>query len=503
MDYRVNNLTEALKLAEKFQLEGTYQLFRGQSKDWEVLSTIQRLNDDSFAAKRNELNNLLCFFRENILLSKYVEQGVSNEFLAIAQHYGCATNFIDFTSDPKVAFHFATSSKNSKVGDECVIVCLNVKDFDRFNDDLEKHISFYSKRNITIPRILDVDISNLWRIQAQKGCFLELTFKGYDVFHYHFDRIYFPYDEPFSGIQPIDIYPDRKSPIEIELDKFFMNELMLKNNELLKSDNFYHLIYMPEPTIDEFNIVFKDYENLEIHNSWNTISNDWQTEKNTNWIETTKRKVLSIKYDDFLNSQERLIEFVDYLEIFKNELILIKIDTLQIESKLLETLSLKVNQIYDGMRVLPYTSLQIGFAIRNFLIITNSFDNLENKIEIEFGENDNGTGYYSRSFLLENDLSDIFREDIISHLNSLWVMTNLFENDEKEPNWDNINQKQIDDLLYSTSMFFLQLPLDIRKIASFDHFVNLFAEKIVPFQMYLNRQSVLYNPSIIRRIGRP
>ena len=303
MDYRVNSMMEALQLSEQLQTDGTYNLFRGQSKDWEVLSTIQRIDDSGIDSKRKEISNLYFFFQDNIILKSYLESETKNEFWAIAQHYGCATNLIDFTSDPKVALFFATNSKNSKVGDECVIICLNVDDLNKFNEVLEKSISFYSKRNIPVPRIIDVDITNLWRIQAQKGCFLNLTLKGYDVFHYHFDRIYFPFSEPYTGIPTVDIYPERKSPIEIELDKFFMDELMLKNMELIKSNNFIEVITMTAPTIDEFNIVFKDYDTLTVHNSWQNANVHWNIEKKINWKESTERKIIDLDLNEILNDK--------------------------------------------------------------------------------------------------------------------------------------------------------------------------------------------------------
>lgn len=456
---------------------------------------------------KKEIHNLYCFFQDNNILNPYLKSETKNEFWAIAQHYGCATNLIDFTSDPKVAIFFATNSKNSKIGDECVIICLNLDDFNKFNSNLENGVSYFSKRNLRIPRIIDLDITNLWRIQAQKGCFMELGFKNYDVFLYHFDRIYFPFTEPFAGISTNDIYPERKSPIEIELDKFFMNELMCKNTELIKSDNLFNIISMDDPPIEEFNIVFKDYNNLTIHDSWLNTNIQWDIEKKINWKKTAERKIIDIDLNKILTEQDGLICINDKIENRENEIITFNIINEKYDLKLIENLNDKLNRLYDGMIVLPFTTKQIAIAIYNYLKIQSLFDKFNEKLEIEFGESLDGTGYYTRSYIFKKDLSKILRKDILSHLNDLWVIDGLFGDNipsgDIKRDFENVTQKQIDELFYTTSMFFLQLPLDIRMIVDFENFVNLYAEKIIPFQIYLDRQTILFNPYLIRRFGRP
>jgi hypothetical protein len=69
--YRVQNLSEALDLAENFKLSGKYNLFRGQAQNWKVQSTIGRLSKKSQKQIEDKLIRLYEFFETESSLKKY------------------------------------------------------------------------------------------------------------------------------------------------------------------------------------------------------------------------------------------------------------------------------------------------------------------------------------------------------------------------------------------------------------------------------------------------
>ena len=70
---------------------------------------------------------------------------------------------------------------------------------------------------------------DLWRLEAQRGRFF---FCPYDHIErlYDFDRICFPKTHRYPMIHPEEIYPTRKSHLEILLDQYFMNERLIESS---------------------------------------------------------------------------------------------------------------------------------------------------------------------------------------------------------------------------------------------------------------------------------
>jgi transcription termination factor NusB len=484
-DKVVGSMKEALELIKKFKEEGKYDLFRGQAKNWEVMSSAVRTNDVSRVIK--EIENFGYFCANNELLKPYINLDKSNEFIAIAQHYGLKTNFIDFTSSPEVAMYFATHDKSCEVGQQNVIVCLNRKEFE--NDVSSGGFIHFllSKQNLPIPCIIDVDLTNLWRLKAQKGCFLELLLGSFDSKIYDFDRIFFPYSEPFDGIQKKDIYPERKSPIEIEIDKFFMDMRMIKSQETLKqimANLVHHEIVIDYSTVVKIqNIIFKDISTLQKHYSWETIDNKWNDERQIKWEYQSNRSQIQVDIQKLISSDSVYFnQFVNTIAEHRNTLINIEIiNTKHFNSNISE----KLERLFDGMNVLPYSNIQIASAIKELLNIEMNF-NKNDKVEVELGERNSGGGYYTRSFILEQDYQYLLREDILEYINLEFL--SKYEISE--------------DIIKNVSESIISSACDIRLISDFNKLVDLFAMRIIPFQIYLNRNTILFNPAKIRIFGR-
>jgi hypothetical protein len=479
MNYEAESMKEALELTKIFKEEGKYNLFRGQAKNWEVMSSASRVNDDSRVIK--EIINFGHFCANNELLKPYLN---SDEFIAIAQHYGLMTNFIDFTSSPEVAMYFATHDKSCEVGQQSVIICLNRKEFE--NEVSNGFIqSLIQKQTLPIPCIIDVDLTNLWRLKAQKGCFLELRLGGFDRNIYGFDRIFFPYLEPFDGIQKKDIYPERKSPIEIEIDKFFMDMQMREGQKTLNQimPNFLHVDIDYSTSVKIQNIIFKDFSTLQKHYSWEIIDNKWNDERQIKWEYQSNRGKIQVDIQKLISSDSVYFnQFVNTIAEHRNTLINIEIiNTKHFNSNISE----KLERLFDGMNVLPYSNVQIASAMNELLNIELNFNEID-KIEVELSERNSGKGYYTRSFILEQDYQYLLREDILEYINPEF----LSEYEISEDIIKNVSES----IMYSAC--------DIRLISDFYKLVYLFALRIIPFQIYLDRDTILFNPAKIRIFGR-
>jgi len=214
---KVANVEEAIELAENLKQQGKYNWFRGQVRaDWLPSSSAERKLKGGSSSK--DLNEDLFRFLDWARLVPelaYLED-VSNEhsLFAIRQHYGYPTTYIDFTTDPSVAGFFASdTSQQPEEGTVSAIFCLDTNDLVDFYIRHKKYIGEDMK-----VEPVTVDVSNLWRLQAQHGHFLHTNHDWYKI--YDMDRIEFPWTG-LAAYPPRDqIYPTHKSHLEHLLDEF-------------------------------------------------------------------------------------------------------------------------------------------------------------------------------------------------------------------------------------------------------------------------------------------
>jgi len=138
------------------------------------------------------------------------------------------TNYIDFSKDPKVAAYFATNSNVNTRGQDSCIICLNSTHFEKVIEFIKPLLAKYLKRNDARPQIVDIHVKNLWRLQAQKGAFLYSPFPNLETL-YSFNKILFLFDQPYTGKIEEQIYPTKKSRLELDLDRFFETDRKRKS----------------------------------------------------------------------------------------------------------------------------------------------------------------------------------------------------------------------------------------------------------------------------------
>jgi hypothetical protein len=130
--YEVASVEEAIVLANRLKAEGTYDWFRGQTKEWPPHTTALRLkiSRNTNALDRNkERISMFCKWLEVLEELRYLLNPASvHALFAILQHYGFATSYLDFTTDPAVAGFFASDLPQSGSTETGCIYCLKRSD---------------------------------------------------------------------------------------------------------------------------------------------------------------------------------------------------------------------------------------------------------------------------------------------------------------------------------------------------------------------------------------
>jgi hypothetical protein len=230
--FRVDSVNEAVHLAEGLRQTRKYDWFRGQTVAWPPLPTIIRRTQEQQKEALDRLDRFDRWCRMSPILSKMAED--IDAVTAIAQHYGLDTPMMDFTTEPAVAGFFASYGDPATIRDEqaqasrdsCIIM-LNTADFAPWCKPIAEAVGQRSA-----PRMVNIDVTDLWRLQAQRGVFLYCPTGNLERV-YGFSRISFPYTGLVKQPLPSYIYPERKSSLEQAIDSYFHHEIVTAGDELV------------------------------------------------------------------------------------------------------------------------------------------------------------------------------------------------------------------------------------------------------------------------------
>ena len=215
LDIEVDSIEEAIIEVNRLKIEKGYDLFRGQSGLWPVISGLNRLDDE------NREQTLKKAFLIKQYISEFEKVNEQDKIIAVLQHYELPTNFIDFTTDPNVAAYFTTLISGREPNEYACIICIDTEEIKFFLDILykemkEKHLD--GEKKLPNAEIIDICVDNLLRQKAQKGKFLFLPFIGFEI-RLPFKRIVFKNSKDnVKKFNREDFYPKEKSKLEENID---------------------------------------------------------------------------------------------------------------------------------------------------------------------------------------------------------------------------------------------------------------------------------------------
>ena len=481
-DIVVNNLNDALKLAEDYKKSGKYDLFRGQSGIWPLISSRNRLDDDGLEEANARLSKLFGWSVENRFSENldFVE--------TIAQHYGIPTLLIDFTTDPRVAGYFASDKSGYEPNEYSCIYCLNTIDF-------SKKISFFKKisklSENSYPRLLNVNIDNLWRLEAQRGKLLYQPAINFDSL-YSAHRIVFKInDNDIKYFEESYIYPKVKSALEENLDRFFYYEKQEK-----RIDSLHELMNQIKDSgmhIEHFEMDDELYIKEFISDEEKLFEHKWKQEDLEKWdnrivekykdIYTTEKFLFKIDSFEYKEKNKVLIfeQFTNFLSKDNNirrKAIMLSIVDNKKNIELVKKFEQYSNLIWNGMRKLPYTNDEIAEVLGNLIQI----------LDISVFEYEK----YDKNFL------KIGFSDIIGAGNNAFVNSHLLYEAMRD-DLENCIVENTKDV--STIIYHIRSPELLYK---FESLKKLFVKSIILSQVvYGGNDFVIFSPTEVRVLGLP
>jgi hypothetical protein len=351
--------------------------------------------------------------------------------MAIAQHYGMPTPFLDFTTDPDVAAFFASDiSGELRPKQYACILCLNRETLKKSWAELNKRHS--EQQGFELVRVIEIGVKNLWRLQAQKGIFLDIRVDPnfFEMFSFML-HIYFPLPEHHDGSLNAKYYPVNKSHVELLLDQHFLIETY--------EDREKHLLEMFGTKITAGHLdftgeakCFKGESYPDVHASWtNDALAPWLIEPDEIYEGDSRVHTLTIDRRLNANAATALLR-TQIVAILKENgtryrlsnawLVQDETGKAVVKDGMDEDgqayIGVGVRLIYDGMRPKPYEDKEIASAIASYITLScYPFSETMNGWWGEvIGIEMDGGGVRVRGFCSKFDLANALRLDFASHL---------------------------------------------------------------------------------------
>lgn len=468
--HRVASAEKALQLAREFQQEERFDLFRGQVRMWRAISTYARLalaNDGSAELASGRLADFVTWAHQQPHLRQLAEANPQREldtYAAIAQHYGLATNLMDFTTSPEVAAYFATSSFAGK-GESGAIICARRADIveqSRQGDSNAHHLEFVELR-----------IPDLWRLHAQEGVFALCNSHFEDVF-YGLEWILFPPTRHPIGRRPEQVYPVEKSRLEILLEQYFDREAEVEAAAVRRK--IWEGIPGPksEWNMDEDPGRSSKY-GLPRQASWDRASNSvWRSTVPTVYAGQAVVVALSPLADE-----TSFVELLTADTKLRGKCVSWKLPGDLADVRTEEYL----DELWNGIRALPYSDVEVARAMATCFHLSRSGETpWPDGLNVAFAAQDS-TPY--RANVSWRALQDCLAVDMDGTFDQIW------QGKKRSPSLG------LRDLL--AHVYYPDYLFD------FQRFATLFAEQVVPVQVVFRTKgkSILYSPGDLKTFGLP
>ncbi len=483
---RAVDVTEAVAVAERLKELGEALWFRGQTRDWPKLApTIWRLPPESVESAKRQFSRLADWAQRTPGLEELSAD--PDALLAVAQHYGVPTPFLDFTTDPRIAGFFATDHDGPLDGIESVIVCLDLVEARRLWGDVAR------MRQEPVPQLLTLDVPNLWRLEAQHGTFVWCPYDSLDS-PYPLARIVFPSTGSYN-VARRDIYPERASPLERLLNQFFQAEENRGGMNAIAKE-----LDEAEVAYDRLDFEAHEYrpeafaQAPDPHPSWEPAAiRPWLALDREYWRDSAAGPPRELQF--WLESPTLMALRVASLiaRICRDDPSLrsgsprwsIDVDT---GKEFCELLRLGFQQVWDGMARLPYTANEIALAMGTTaaLILARELEGDDagavesifgDSVAVEIARSDSRS--HSRAWARVASIRETVRDDFEA----------LLVPGERQAT-------------FALAANLLMTARNPRLLFAFDRLKTLFARELIPTQVALDRQHpTTFSPARVDVIG--
>ncbi len=501
--YEVANIEEAVELAYQLKAEGRYDWFRGQVRDWPPVSSAYRVraSGDAEKVKMAEVRYEMFFeWLGTIPELRHLQRPENDhDCFAIMQHYGIPTHYIDFTIDPGVAGFFAADTTSPPTEGKSCIYCLNTSDL----MSLWNAMKDLDARKGASVELVTIDVRNLWRLKAQHGVFLASNYR-WDI-DYPMDRIVFPYSGYPSSPTRVRIYPKDKSPLEQLLDQYFDLEASRLTTNWLKdwiidrtargnNASYAEWEVWPEGFYAE---AFIDGAHLTPLESWNPDAlQPWEIDPEEDYHQSIG-PTLELRLTPGAESAKirKSVSF-GVRQILRSDPVIRSKTVNWVFTDLpaslsQEELNVALRPVWNGMRRLPYTDDEIAdaFGSVSALLMIGCRKEATSDGQMKlfsqcFGEcmkvgfaNRDGSG--SLGFAAHESLREALRPDMAE-----LVAPEYMDFAKDAPDLFKI--------IYNPRLMF-----------KFNEFKSMFAREVIPAQVVLQRQLILFNPTRLMTFGIP
>ena len=409
MRIEATGISEAIRIATEGARSGRWDLFRGQSDaDWPVTSSAERLSESARKEAFKRATDFAAWAQSVPAMNGYVIN--MDSLWAIAQHYGLATLFIDFSDDPRVAAFFAADTdRDYEKGHRAALICVNTLNFNRFWEYAGPTL-FEKIEKPAYPEFIRIDVENLWRLQQQKGSFLWNPVFGIERF-YEFDRIIFPYEKNDPAIPAKhEIYPLDQSDLEKILTRFFMNEKMREAADFIDSLD----VAKFDWPVESYEVASWAHEDVPVSEDW-TNTAAWNAIQVQHASSALPGTLIDV---DLSGALEQIAgEFTvtlspEFIEKNRNGVLTIRPSMEPNKSQRL--LIACVRRLWNGMRTLPYGPDEINTALRRMLELFPVAQEKSHRqamgpesLYVEMAHNVDGRGGYSRADLDPKTLIEV------------------------------------------------------------------------------------------------
>jgi len=493
----VSDVRQAIDLALRKRDAGEYDWFRGQAKNYPLAPSFARRTEPERQRALEKLGRFESWVHNTPGLEELAEAG-ADHVLAVAQHYGLPTQFLDFTTDPEIAGFFACDSDDLVPGETSCIICLNTVDLAQF----WQHIP----AKWAPPEFLRIDVSNLWRLQAQQGVFLFCPYQNIEKI-YSFDRILFPARVKASKAMRERMYPARKSQLEVLLDHYFMNELLIEGDRRMASTAAAMTVVRLDPLPEGID--------TELAKAGIPPLASWQTQALASWRSTRDERLASVlgggrkrlEIDltaDPVNIAEQVAAQVTATmsrgDAPRGVLIEWKCDGSPDPATGPDELGAALNWLWDGLRTLPYSDQDLAIGMGNCVGLSIAHQRAR-QLRPQLGQDyaawqdaadavlgaatevgfDGADGSYSLGYASKASLLKCVRRDIADYL-----------------------QPRFRDEILGNVVGLMQAIHAPDRLFEFEPLARVFARQLAPTQVLTRSgRAVFFSPARIIRMGLP